>query len=218
MKTKITLHGILGQALKKEWNLCVKSVSEALNAIEILSKRKLYKTLLENDKTGTMYRVLVNGEDFISEKPLDLKNPESFVNCELIMQKELKTIDIVPVFAGADANWATIILGITLVVVGILITVGTLGGGTPLGVGLIIAGVGLIAAGVINLLTSPPKFEDFREIAGNRRLSYLFNGPENTTGEGGPVPIGYGEGIFGSQVIAASYIVEQIDGTDTLTT
>ena len=55
-------------------------------------------------------------------------------------------------------------------------------------------------------LSSPPKFEDFRQISdGTKASSYFFNGPENTTREGGPVPVGYGELLVGSQVISASY-------------
>ncbi len=61
-------------------------------------------------------------------------------------------------------------------------------------------------------MSSPPKFEDFREIDGSTgRTSYLFNGPENTTQEGGPVPVGYGQLIIGSQVISASYVIDYID-------
>ena len=35
--------------------------------------------------------------------------------------------------------------------------------------------------------------------------SYLFSGPVNVINEGGPVPIGYGRLIVGSQVIMSTY-------------
>jgi predicted phage tail protein len=36
--------------------------------------------------------------------------------------------------------------------------------------------------------------------------SYLFDGPTNTAGEGGPIPIGYGRLLIGSKTISATYI------------
>ena len=41
--------------------------------------------------------------------------------------------------------------------------------------------------------------------SGGGEPSYTFNGPVNTVGEGGPVPIGYGRLIIGSQQIFSSY-------------
>ena len=35
--------------------------------------------------------------------------------------------------------------------------------------------------------------------------SYLFNGPVNTVGEGGPVPIGYGKLLIGGNNVFANY-------------
>ena len=52
--------------------------------------------------------------------------------------------------------------------------------------------------------------EDFR---GGGKQSYLFNGPINVTNEGGPVPVGYGRLIVGSQVTYASYEVTRVDAS-----
>ena len=80
----------------------------------------------------------------------------------------------------------------------------TFGSTSFLGASLIVGGVGLVAAGIANLLTPMPEFGDFREIEGGGRRSYLFSGPENTVREGGPVFIGYGRLLVGSQVIQSS--------------
>src|SRR5690606_28224051 len=94
---KVNLHGLLNEHLgHKTYNLAVKSVASALNAIEILSKRKLYKFLLENDKKNIKYRVLINGRDFLCDKenPLDENNLNSVLNSELCSKiNKLKTID-----------------------------------------------------------------------------------------------------------------------------
>ena len=66
-------------------------------------------------------------------------------------------------------------------------------------------------------LMKPPKFDDFREIEETRKgQSYLFSGPQNTVNEGGPIPLGYGRALVGSQVVAQTYEVyyENADGTD----
>lgn len=210
MKTAIKLHGILGEQMKKtDWSLKVSSVGEAMRAIEIISKRKFFKQLLDNDKKNIKYRVLINGRDFETEKPLtDINDIENIKSSELNMNfKELKSIDVIPILEGAGSQGGTlaIILGVVLIVVGILLIE------TPIGGYLIVAGIGLIAAGVTALLTKPPNFEDFRKLQDGGRPSYLFSGPQNTTREGGPVPVGYGRLLVGSQVLSASYEISHVN-------
>jgi len=198
-KTNITLHGDLGENIGKQWSLCVNSVGEAMRAIEVLSKRKLYKYLLEKDKQGIKYRVLINGRDFISEKPVNIEEIDTIKNSELMItfkEDSLKTIDIIPILEGSGSNFLGIlgiILGVILIVIGLF--------GQPY---LIVAGIALLAGGVISLLTSPPKFDNYKDIQ-KSKASYLFNGPYNTTEEGGPVPVGYGRLIVGSQTISSTY-------------
>ncbi len=203
---QIKLHGELGKAMGNElFNLDVKSVGEACHAIEMLTKRKYYKYLLDNDKKGQKYKILINKRKLIFNKDLD-KDIMSVKETELAMKYDnLQSIDIVPVLEGAKDIIETV-LGAVLIIVGIVLL--ATGVGAAFGVPLIIAGLGLLAGGIISLLSSPPKFADFREIDGSTgRTSYLFNGPENTTQEGGPVPLVYGNLIVGSQVVAASYLV-----------
>lgn len=198
---EIHFHGDLGEKVGAFWKAAVNSVSEAIRSVEINSKRKLYKYLLEKDKEGVKYQILINKRPFISAEPLDINQPETLKTSELtIKNKSLKTIDIVPIIEGADEGTLGIILGVLLIIVSFFIP-----GSQAI---LIPAGLGLIAAGIMTLLSSPPKFEDFREIDGSTgRTSYLFNGPQNTTQEGGPVPVGYGRLLVGSQVVSASYII-----------
>ena len=207
----IKLHGHLGETIGSEWKLHVLNLSEAMRAIEILSKRRLYKYLMENDKKGAKYRVLINGKDFKTEKSLNAYETQEDIQhireSELCLSSlTLKTIDIVPVIEGADAI-VNIILGIILIVIGIILWA------TPFGVPLILAGIGLIASGIVALLMEPPTFQDTRDIQGGGTSSYIFQGPQNTIREGGPVPLGYGELIVGSQVISASYSITDVLAT-----
>jgi len=205
----VHLHGCLGEEVgAADWNLSANSLRECLRLIEMNTK-KLYKTLHEFDKKNIRYEVVINGRKFRSEKELTLDNIEDVKNSELAMiYKDLETIDIVPVFEGANSDIFQAILGVILIVVGAI----TSWGG---GIALIGVGVTLLASGVVGLLTKPPKFEDFREIEQGGKTSYLFSGPSNIIGEGGPVPVGYGRLIVGSQVISAAYVVRDFSTAST---
>ena len=209
MRTKIKLHGVLGEQVgKSEWNLCVASASEALHAINTLSQKKLYKQFIENDKSNIKYRVLIDGEDFECSDELNnnINNEEELKediqnirNSGLLIRKKIKRIDIIPIVEGASAVF-NVILGALLLVVGI-ITVNPY---------LIMAGLALVASGVMAMLMEPPEFGELKKIEGMTSASYLFNGPVNTVREGGVIPIIYGQVLAGSQVIAAWYKVYDV--------
>lgn len=227
---KVKLLGCLGEAVGySEWNLNVKSVGEALNAIEILSKRKLYKFLYDNDKNGTKYAIIINNKPLVYENQLntvqDVKNSELCIN-----NNNLKTIHIVPILQGEDsgllqafiidtvtgvpvqgfANYPTFTAGVALIIAGIAVAI--FGGPFAFfAVPLIGAGLGLVAAGVINILAKGPEEP---EIAARSRTSFLFSGPVNISNEGGPVPLGYGELIIGSSIVSASYDIEHFNADD----
>ena len=214
--TKIKIHGVLAdQVGQSEWNLAVKSVREAISGIEANCK-KLYKNLIENDKSNIGYRVLINGRDFLYDEEKDINSAEGLSSSELIMDKsDLKTIDIVPVIEGAD-EIVPLLVGAALMATGIGMAGGfsaLMQGGNFMAQAVFMGGVGLVAAGITNLLTPMPKFGDFREIegAGVGSKSYLFNGPENTIREGGPVFVGYGRLLVGSQVIQSAADTVDVD-------
>jgi hypothetical protein len=94
-----------------------------------------------------------------------------------------------------------------------------------------LAGLSLIAAGVTSLLAKPPPLLPFNAQQattqnqgaigqGGGPQSYLFNGPVNTVGEGGPVPVGYGTLMVGSVAVNVYYeniYVANLRQTDTNT-
>jgi predicted phage tail protein len=231
---KIELHGILAEKLNKaNWNLAINSVSEAIRAIEA-NTGILYKNLYELDKQNIKYRILINKKDFKIFKPEEeIKNDfDKVMNSNLLTSFEeqvLESIDIIPVLEGSFGGGGffqiiPVILGIALIFtgVGIAASAGVFG---LLAASLVVAGIGLAAVGFLALLSSPPPFvaPEFNapNVAGSKSgggKSYLFDGPTNTAGEGGPIPIGYGRLLIGSKTISATYTTSYIENASNTTT
>ena len=218
--TTIKFHGKFGKFMGREFKVKISSVKEALRAVDSLSGRKFTKFFLEDkENLNADYRVLVNGKELASSHA-KIDSLKKAAESELFIQNEnLETIDIMPIVKGSDDFMSIfiIIVGVILIATGL----GAFGGIALLGMSaattstvLLIAGVGLVAAGVSNLLADPPKFADFKDPGAKKSFgqSYLFDGPEGTAGEGGPVPIGYGRLIVGGVAIAATYEIKYKDG------
>ena len=218
--TTIKFHGKFGKFMGREFKVKISSVKEALRAVDSLSGRKFTKFFLEDkENLNADYRVLVNGKELASSHA-KIDSLKKAAESELFIQNEnLETIDIMPIVKGSDDFMSIfiIIVGVILIATGL----GAFGGIALLGMSaattstvLLIAGVGLVAAGVSNLLAETPKFADFKDPGAKKSFgqSYLFDGPEGTAGEGGPVPIGYGRLIVGGVAITATYEIKYKDG------
>ena len=88
---KITLcEDIANQIGKNEYNLCVKSVSESMTAINALTKGKFINVIKKAAKEKKDYAILVNGIEMESAEELTLN-----------FRDNLKTIELVPSIKGA---------------------------------------------------------------------------------------------------------------------
>ena len=200
---EITLHGALGEAVGGKWNICVSSIPEAMRAIQINSHGKLFPYFFEAQKREEKYKILVDNKE-VDASDIDPSDFESVCQSELMLNRKLKRLDIVPVIEGGIA--APILMGIGLMGAGML-------AGLPL---FIMGGLGLVISGMANLLAKPPEYEEFREFTDVKtKGSYLFAGPQNSVKEGGPVPIGYGRLLVGSQLVGASYNISYVTAEDT---
>lgn len=147
-------------------------------------------------------------------------------------------IKIVPVLGGAGGGVGKILAGVALVAAAIVL--GPVSGGfLGLGMGLSGAGMGivgssvailagtigtsLILGGVAQLLSPTPQLGQIgpASMGGGRTTttegtemdpqeSYSFSGIQNTSRQGTPVPVVYGETIVGSVVISAGIDVDTI--------
>ncbi len=192
---KVRLLGDLGRYVKPEWNLAINSVKEAVHAINTLTNNSFSNYFIKQNKLQAKYRVIINGRDFTSPvTELNETNYEMVNQSELVMKKkDLETIDIVPVLESASK-----ILGVLAIIIGVILI--AFGGHQ-----LIFAGLMLVMAGAMALISRPPEAGKFRSIDRAGGESYLFGGPVNIVGEGGPVPAGYGQAIVGSQVISSAF-------------
>jgi len=140
------------------------------------------------------YRVSVGGYDLSLE---ELHDPAG--------QQQIK---IVPVLAGAGAL-GRILAGAALLAIGFLVPgIGALGVKILIGVG-----ASLVLGGVAQLLTPVPQIPTGANTDQDPRKSYSFSGIQQTSRQGVPVPIVYGETLVGSVVISAG--IDTVQVTDT---
>jgi predicted phage tail protein len=207
----VNLHGKLGEDLGQTWELDVSSVAEALHAIDVNTKK--LRHWLINYKDEYEYEILVDKNNLFTEQK-DIKNIEEIKNSEfcLNIKDKIQTIDIIPYIAGSGGGFSKILIGGALILGAIALAVFTPFVLPAIAVGFV--GLGLVAAGTSQLLSKPPPSIPFtaqqvNPIMGEGEAggptSYLFNGPVNTVGEGGPVPVGYGELIVGGNNVFSSY-------------
>lgn len=189
MKKKIILLGVLGEKFGQTHFLSVKSVGETVRALTA-NFPDFEKFIVRSTEDNVGYHVLIGDKD--TEKDEELLYPLG----------KADTITISPVIAGSAAT-LRIIAGAVLIVAGVILSE------TGIGTVLIAVGVGLIVGGVVQLLTPVPKISGPEEKEANRP-SKFFNGPVNTTAQGQPVAILYGEGIIGGAVISAGISVEDM--------
>jgi len=136
-----------------------------------------------------------------------------------------QTIKIMPVIGGAGGGTGKIIAGVALIALAIALP--GIGGGataatifgtkfTALAVGIGATGLSLALTGVSQLLTPTPRLSGPGTAASNRevdpRESFSFSGIQNTSRQGVPVPIVYGETIVGSVVISAGIDTVRVRG------
>lgn len=215
----IYLYGHLAEEFGKHFRLSVRSAAEAIRALEANFPGKFFKSIRD-------------GEYQIQRNVIDPGIPED----QLKMNLSTSEIHIVPVLAGAKGSKGkgimTAVLGVALIAAAIAFAPAAAAGSGFLGANLgasVIGGTGLFSSltfgqvalwgvslalsGVSSLLTPTPKVSQSSYSNRERpeeRPSFLFNGAVNTTEQGGPVPLVYGQMRVGSVVIAGGLNAERL--------
>lgn len=189
---KIRVYGRLSKLLKAREFLA--EVSSAAEAVRFLLANWPH---LEQHMISQRYRVTVGGYA-ISEE--ELQHP--------IGEQEIR---IIPVIGGAGAT-GRILAGVALIAGAFFTggaTIGLLGLAAPVALSTVLGGIGvsLVLGGVSQLLSPVPTIPTEQS---DPRASYSFSGVQNTSRQGLPIPLIYGEMICGSIVVSAGVDTVQV--------
>jgi predicted phage tail protein len=192
MLRTIRIYGRLAKFLKRR-----KFEAEVASAAEAVRFLLANFPQLEPELAQGHYRVSVGGYDLCEQ---ELHDPAG--------QQEIK---IVPVVAGAGAV-GRIIAGIALIALAIVAPFAAVAivPGLTIGGALVGIGASLVLGGVAQLLTPVPKMPQGTNSEQDPRKSYSFSGVQQTSRQGVPVPIVYGETLVGSVVISAGIDTVQV--------
>lgn len=195
MKT-VKLLGELGKKFGKSYKFDISNPAEAVRAL-CINFPTFKQHLIESEKRGIAYRVIVGKED---QKLEDLHNPSG---------KDV--IKFVPVLQGAGGNGTfQVILGVALIALAAWNPAFLSMSPTTVS-SLFSAGAAMSIGGVVQMLTPMPSINvSDANNAPDNKPSYTFNGGVNTSAQGYPVPVGYGRMIVGSAVISAGIVAEEL--------
>lgn len=195
MLRTIKLYGELGRRFGKVHRLAVDSAAEAVRALTAVLPG--FERALTSHPVG--FHVVVDRDDRADAERLHYPVGEG------------EAIKIIPATAGAKSGFFQIILGAALIGLALFNPLaffgasGIFGSFTSAVIGI---GASLVLGGVSQLLSPAPKYDASSE--DKTAQSYVFGGAVNSVQQGGPVPIGYGRMIVGSQVISQGITVQEL--------
>ncbi|AYX28491.1 MULTISPECIES: tail assembly protein [pseudomallei group] len=175
----IRLHGALGAKFGRHHRYVIKSPRDAIKALCSMV-RGFERELMTSRDRGITYAVFV-GKRNISESELAYPSGDASVR-------------IAPVVSGSKAGGLfQTIAGVALAAVGGV----TAFLGNPFAGQMMLLGASMALGGVAQMLSPHATAANG---SSNRKQSYYFNGAENVTAQGGPVPLIYGRIRAGSTV------------------
>ena len=199
MLTDVKLYGELKDKYGEEFTFDVNSPREVICAL--MANFKTFQGTLSVE--GNQY-ALVYGKQELAIEDVMLKTFD-----------KRKVLKIIPVVSGAKSKWATIIIGIVLIYVAVMVpggmaSMGELMAGTATGAQYAAAvafniGTSMVTGGIAQILAGDPGSPT--SVAKSK--NYFFDGPVNTTRQGAPVPIAYGQLMVGGAVINAQIRAEE---------
>lgn len=194
MLRKVRLYGKLGAKFGRVHELAVDSCAEAVQALSVIIPGFQHEILTSKER-GVGYACFVGKRNLKEE---NLNDPCSS-----------NDIRIAPITLGSKRGGLfSIILGAALFFAAPYVAPALFGagvsGGTALALGAATASLGklLMLSGVVQLL-SPQQKQLSTKDGPDNGASYNFNGPVNTTAQGAPKPLCYGELFVGSATISA---------------
>jgi predicted phage tail protein len=186
--TRILLSGSLAQEFGREHlrSLETGSVQEAFSALKH-TIQGFEEFVRKCAQRGLRFAIFRNREN-VGEREFSMRGTTE--------------IRIVPVIAGSKSGGLLqTVLGVALIAASFI----------PGFQGLAPIGIALTIGGVMQMLSPVPKAPSQQEQATTEnKPSYLFNGAANSTQQGLPVPVVYGQMLVGSSVVAVGTWAEAL--------
>lgn len=200
---KVKLYGHL-RKFGREFEVSVKSPAEAVHALGVMLPG--FRHFIETSEHRGMAFAIFNGKRNITEDELTLgAQPE---------------IRIAPIYGGRkNGGGFSVVLGIALMAIVVVATGGagalltTAGWSGALTAGgfsgaIAMTGFAMAVGGVIQMLTPTANTGLKTKSDSENTSAYAFGGPVNTTAQGTPVGLLYGEREIGGAVISAGIFAE----------
>lgn len=190
----VQLGGPMAKHFGRHWHLKVRNTKQALDLID--ANRPGFKAWMKrNIKRYDSYHIQITNKQ-------GHKWSVDEGEYQMMGQSEnIAKIRITPVPRGSGGSafgWFQTVVGAALLVVSAVVMPAL----APLGLSLMMGG--------ISQLISPQATNDSVRQADNSN-SFYFDGPQNTTNQGNPVQLIYGEEILvGSQVVSSSITIDQL--------
>lgn len=194
MLTEVILDGAMGRRFGRRWSLNISKPSDALKLIDV-NRPGLFVWIRDNLHKYANYKVVCEYEDGRKEY-LD-------ENTYIIETATVKSIRFTPLIEGAG-KFGTIIAGVVLIIIGALLL--WTGG---VGAYIAAAGVAMVVGGVVQLIATLIMEDGSDNNNSNGKGNKYFDGPVNTTAQGVPVPLIYGEVLTGSHPISVDLRLDE---------
>lgn len=198
------MEGFLGEKYGRNWNIVADTYYDIFSCIDA-NYPGFKKDLVDLYSSGGDISVQV-GSTFVEEAE------------ELLHPIGKDTIIIAPIVTGSKSGEAKILVAIAIVAFMILLPPLAGAGAGTIGAGLthvsaieffaLQMAVSLAVTGIQQILAPDPSVDQ-------NDTNYLFNGPENTTVSGNPVPVLCGEMMVGGIIISSGVIGSDFIGDGT---
>lgn len=197
----VQLGGALAKRFGRHWHLRASNAAQAINLINA-NKPGFCLWMRRNTHSYDRYHVQITN-----------KKGESWSvdETEYMMKgngNDVVKILITPIPKGSGGKT----LGYVQVAIGAaMVVVGAIGFSFSAGTtsALIVAGMSMMMGGLAQILSPQAKNPEIRQA--DNSDSFYFDGPQNTTNQGNPVQLSYGEEILvGSQIASSSITIDQI--------
>lgn len=193
---EVRLYGWLGREFGRVHRLVVSSPAEAIRALCVVVPG--FETALLNSQAGGVRYACFVGKTNLGQQELHYPAGDD-------------AIRIAPVLAGSKRGGLfQTILGAALLAVAAWNPMGWAALGVQGAIGtttMFSLGISLGLGGVVQMLSPQQRSLSAKDRPENG-ASYNFNGPVNTSAQGGPVPLLYGRMIVGSATISAGIYSE----------